>query len=157
VLYLLRKGSDIINVDSAEEHNRLNQEGWIDLTAAQIQNAGIQGYEAYVSPATANIDDNGVITFTPPTEAELRARREAEFNAAISARLNEFAAEKQYDDISAARLAALSSEYAADGQAAQAAYDATWTAAIAIWEQVASGAITVEQATAQLPALTWPV
>jgi hypothetical protein len=92
----------------------------------------------------------------PPTEAELRAQREAEFNAAITARLNAFAALKQYDDISAARLAALSSEYAADGQAAQAAYDATWTAAIAIWEDVASGTISVEAAVAQLPALTWP-
>jgi hypothetical protein len=92
----------------------------------------------------------------PPSEAELRARREMEFNGAVTARLNAFAAEKQYDDISAARLAALSSEYAADGQTAQAAYDMTWAAAIAMWEDVASGEITVEQAVERLPALTWP-
>jgi hypothetical protein len=92
----------------------------------------------------------------PPTEAELRERRAAEINAAVSARLNAFAAEKQYDDISAAQLAALSSEYAADGQTAQSAYDHTWAAAIAMWEDVASGAITVEQAVERLPVLTWP-
>jgi hypothetical protein len=100
----------------------------------------------------------GAVLVRPePTEAELRAMREAEFNAAILSRLNAFAAEKQYDDINAARLAALSSEYAADGHAAQTAYDATWSAAIAIWEQVASGEITVEQAVEQLPALAWEV
>jgi hypothetical protein len=92
----------------------------------------------------------------PPTEAELRTRREAEFNVAITARLDAFAAKKKYVSISAAQLAALSSEYTSDGQAAQVAYDATWTAAIAIWEDVASGAVSVEAAVAQLPALSWP-
>jgi hypothetical protein len=82
---------------------------------------------------------------------------EAAFSALVTARLNAFAALKQYDDITSARLAALSSEFTADGQAAQAAYDATWTAAIALMPQVRNGELTPEQAVEQLPALAWPV
>ena len=78
---------------------------------------------------------------------------EAQFNAAVTARLDAFALERQYDDIASARLAVLSSEYAADGQAANAAYDATWTAAITLVPQVRSGDLTPEQAVEQLPAL----
>jgi hypothetical protein len=85
-----------------------------------------------------------------PTPDEL----ETAFSALVTARLNAFAAEKQYDDITSARLAALSGEFQADGQAAQVAYDVTWTAAIALMPDVRSGEITVEQAVEQLPVLT---
>jgi hypothetical protein len=115
-----------------------NEGEWADMWAA---------VHAYAQTHPDAVEDEPVPP--PPTEDELRARREAAFNAAISSRLNAFAAEKQYDDIGAARLATMSAEYAADGQAAQAAYDATWSAAIAMWEQVASGAITVDQAIEQ--------
>jgi hypothetical protein len=81
--------------------------------------------------------------------------REVAFNAAVTARLNVFAAERQYDDITSARLAALSGEFTTDGAIAQAAYDTTWAAAIALMEQVKSGELTVEQALEQLPALVW--
>jgi hypothetical protein len=122
-----------------------DQDEWAEMWAA---------VHAYAITHPASVSDEPVPP--PPTDAELRAAREAEFNSAITARLNAFAALKQYDDISAARLAALSVVYAADGQTAQAAYDATWAAAITMWEQVASGEITVEQALVQLPVLTWP-
>jgi hypothetical protein len=125
-----------------------NEGEWADLWAA---------VHAYAMTHPDAVTDEPVPP--PPTEDELRAAREAEFNRAITLILNEFAAERQYDNINAARLAALSAEYAADGQTAQAAYDAAWAAAIAMWEQVVGGAITVEQAAAelvQLPALTWP-
>jgi hypothetical protein len=52
--------------------------------------------------------------------------------------------------------AALSAEYAADGQAANAAYDQTWTAAIALVPQARSGELTPEQAVERLPVLAWP-
>jgi hypothetical protein len=137
-------GSYVI-VHGGNPYHVPNQDEWTDLWAT---------VHAYAQEHPDAVEDEPVPP--PPTEDELRAAREAEFNVAISARLNEFAKEKQYDDISAARLAALSVEYAADGQAAQAAYDQTWTAAIAMWEDVVSGAIAVEQALEQLPALTWP-
>ena len=82
--------------------------------------------------------------------------REAEFSALVTARLETFAREKGYDTMDKARLAALSSEYQTDGQAAQAAYDATWTAAIALMGQVRAGTLTPEQALEELPALVWP-
>ena len=66
-------------------------------------------------------------TLTPITEAEADALRqpppltsdqlEGAFSALVTARLDDFAREKQYDDIASARLAALSIEYTADGQA----------------------------------------
>jgi hypothetical protein len=88
----------------------------------------------------------------PITPEELSAQ----FTAAINVRLNAFAALRQYDDITSARLAALSADFSEDGHVAQVAYDATWTAAIAIWKQVTSGDLTINEALAQLPALVWP-
>jgi hypothetical protein len=88
----------------------------------------------------------------PPTPDEL----ESQFSTAVTARLNAFARDRQYDDISSARLAALSAEYASDGAVAQTAYDQTWTAAIALMPQVRSGALTVEQAVEWLPVISWP-
>jgi hypothetical protein len=81
---------------------------------------------------------------------------EAAFSAAVTARLDSFAALKQYDSITSARLAALSEDFAADGQIAKAAYDSTWTAAIALMPDVRAGTLSVEQALEQLPALAWP-
>ena len=81
---------------------------------------------------------------------------EAAFAALVTARLDTFAQSKNYDTMDKARLAALSTEYAADGQAANAAYDATWTAAIALVPDVRSGELTPEQALEELPELAWP-
>jgi hypothetical protein len=88
----------------------------------------------------------------PPTPDVL----EAQFNAAVTARLNSFAAERQYDDITSARLASLSTAFKADGEIAEAAYDSTWTAAIALMSQVRDGSLSVDDAVGQLPALVWP-
>ena len=54
-----------------------------------------------------------------------------------------------------ARLAALSSEYAADGRIANAAYDATWTAALALIPSVRDGTLSSEEAASQLPEIAW--
>jgi hypothetical protein len=86
----------------------------------------------------------------PPTPDEL----EASFSEAVTARLNAFAQAKGYDSILSARLA--SNSYEADGEAARQAWSDTWDAAIALMPQVRSGALTAQQAIAQLPALVWP-
>jgi hypothetical protein len=140
-----RPDGSYVVIHGGNPYHAPNEGEWAEMWAA------VHAY-AMTHPASVSVEP----VPPPPTDVELRAMREAEFNAAITARLNAFAAQRQYDDISAARLAALSVEYAADGQAAQAAYDTTWSAAIAMWESVASGEITVEQAILQLPALTWP-
>ena len=106
-----------------------------------------------IMPPDAGHDKPWLADPPPPTPDQL----EAAFSAAVTARLNDFALERQYDDITSARLAALSGEFAADGTIAQAAYDNTWTSAIALMPQVRSGELMPEQALEQLPALAWPV
>jgi hypothetical protein len=88
----------------------------------------------------------------PLTPEELGAA----FSAAINARLDEFAALKDYDNMDKARLAAAGGAFAADGAAAQKAYDDTWAAAIALWPQVTEGELSINEALAQLPPLAWP-
>jgi hypothetical protein len=94
----------------------------------------------------------------PPefTPEELREQRGAAFGDAISARLDAFAKAKGYDNMDKARLAALTDAYRADGEAANAAYAATWEAAIGLWEDVAGGHLPIGEALDELPELAWP-
>jgi hypothetical protein len=84
-------------------------------------------------------------------------QREAAFSVAVTARLDAFATGKQYDSITTARMATLSEDFSEDGRIANAAYDATWTAAIALIPQVRDGTLTPTAAAEQLPTLTWEV
>jgi hypothetical protein len=128
---------------------------WTGAAWEQIENH--KGEEGYLNGEPYTIKDYGPYpegwstTPPPPTPDELEAR----FSGMVTGHLNDFARQRQYDDITSARLAALSGEFAADGQAAQAAYDQTWTAAIALAPKVRSGELTPEQAIEQLPALAW--
>ena len=92
----------------------------------------------------------------PPTPEEERAQREKDFSAAINLRLDAFAELNGYDSMDKARLASLTDAYKADGDVANAAYAATWEAAIELWEDVASGTLAIADALAELPALVWP-
>ena len=80
---------------------------------------------------------------------------EHNFTSRVNQRLEEFARERGYDSMDKARLTALSAEYADDGRIANAAYDATWTAALALIPEVRDGTITPEEAAGQLPEITW--
>jgi hypothetical protein len=91
----------------------------------------------------------------PEPPAPTPDQLEADFSGLVTARLNAWAAERQYDDINSARLAALTPEYAADGTTANAAYGTIWAAAIALMPQVRAGELTPGQAVEQLPALSW--
>ena len=125
------------------------------LDGREVVTHGAPGISAEALAAAVGATDWQEVEagYAPPLSAD---ELEAQFSAAVTARLDAFALERQYDDIASARLAVLSSEYAADGQAANAAYDATWTAAITLVPQVRSGDLTPEQAVEQLPALAWP-
>ena len=86
----------------------------------------------------------------------IAAERDAAFNAAISTRLNAFIALKGYDSMDKARLTLLSDTFHTDGVVAQKAYDDTWQAAIELIPAVTSGALSIDDALAQLPAIEWP-
>jgi tRNA A37 threonylcarbamoyltransferase TsaD len=110
--------------------------------------------DAYIKPGLTSIteEEADALRFPPPTPNQM----EQTFSALVTDRLNAFAAKRQYDNIASARLAGLSSEYAVDGQTANASYASIWTAAIALVPQVRSRELTPEQAVERLPALAWP-
>ena len=83
-----------------------------------------------------------------------RKERRAAFDAAISARLAAFAAERGWDSLD--RVLGQTGAFAADAQVAQAAYDSTWQVAFGLIPQVEAGELSVEAAVAQLPPLVWP-
>jgi hypothetical protein len=80
---------------------------------------------------------------------------ERDFTSRVEARLEDFARMRNYDSMDKARLAALSDEYAADGRIANAAYDTTWAAAIALISDVRDGTLTPEEAIGYLPEISW--
>lgn len=100
--------------------------------------------------------------FAEPEQGYTQAKRlkmfGERFTAAVNARLDQFAREKGYDDMSKARLAALGSEFAADGAVANAAYDATWAAALPLFGTLGNRPLAdeVDIALDELPELIWP-
>ncbi len=88
---------------------------------------------------------SGLTTITKAEADELLApRRTLEdlvnmFNAAITVRLNAFAALKQYDSMQNAMLMKDSTAFKSDGEIAYDAYDSTWQAALALLPQILDG------------------
>jgi hypothetical protein len=108
---------------------------------------------AYATPA--DLARYGIEVVPEPEVTEAPDALEARFDALIDARLDAFAQEKIYDNMDKARLAVLTTDYAGDGRTANAAYETTWTAAIALKADVRAGTLTPEQAVENLPELTW--
>jgi hypothetical protein len=98
---------------------------------------------------------------TPPTPEEALEAQKAAFTAAIQQRLDDFARTRGYDGILSAATYATSTvpKFAAEGQYAVEARDATWADAWVILDAVLSGQRpmpTLEEVFAELPALAWP-
>lgn len=84
MIHILIKDDTVINVDSTAERDRLTQDGWRELTPAEIKAAGMEGYEHHVSPVNTVVGEDGSITFTPPAPPsldELKATKLQEINA----------------------------------------------------------------------------
>ncbi len=81
--------------------------------------------------------------------------RVKQFEAAVTQRLDAFARERQYDNMDKARLASLTADFKADGDCANQLYDQVWGAAFALEDQIRAGSLSVDDALAQLPAMTW--
>ncbi len=79
-----------------------------------------------------------------------------QFEEAVAARLDAFAREKQYDNMDKARLASQAPGFEDDGNHANETYSRVWLAAFPLIDQIRAGALTVNGALAQLPAMTWP-
>jgi hypothetical protein len=97
----------------------------------------------------------------PPPPAKTPEQVQAEFSAAIQARLDGFAQERLYDSILSACTYAASSDpaFAAEGQRCIELRDATWRAAYGILADALAGnrpAPSIESLFDELPALTWP-
>ncbi len=93
----------------------------------------------------------------PPTPERILAS----FTAAIQRHLDAFAQTRNYDGILSAATYATSTvpKFAAEGQYAVEARDATWARAYEILAQVESGSRpmpSIEEVVAELPSLTWP-
>lgn len=93
----------------------------------------------------------------PPTQEELQRQ----FTDSIQAHLDGFARTRNYDNIMSAATYATSTvpKFAAEGQYAVEARDATWAKGYEILDAVISGQRpmpTIEEVIAELPALAWP-
>ena len=87
-MWILKKNSLVINVDSDPDLNSHLETGWSLLTPAQIEAAGMRGYEHLVSPANTIVNADGGIIFTPPeppSNDELFSRLRSERDIRLSA------------------------------------------------------------------------
>ena len=89
-MWILKKDSLVINVDSEPDLNRHLETGWSLLTPEQIEAAGMRGYEHLVSPANTVVNADGSITFTPPEPPSddelfnlLRIERDTRINSVL--------------------------------------------------------------------------
>ena len=66
------------NVDNDVDAARLLEQGARELTAEEIRQYGMAGFEQYVSPLNTVVKADGTVTFTPPDVAALEkdARRQ---------------------------------------------------------------------------------
>ena len=89
-MWILKKDSLVINVDSEPDLNRHLETGWSLLAPDQIEAAGMVGYEHLVSPTNAVVNADGSITFTPPAPlsseeifSRLRSKRDDHISSAL--------------------------------------------------------------------------
>lgn len=89
-MWILKKDTQVINIDVAADKNTLLSAGWELLTPEQIATSGMLGYEQFVSPLTATVNGDGSIAFTPPKPLSadelfslLRFERDARINSVL--------------------------------------------------------------------------
>jgi hypothetical protein len=148
--------------------------GWVSvtpgMTAAQIDaeviaQAPLHLWElvkSAVAPALVGTQGAGTVV-APPPYVPTAADIQADVVAATQARLDDFAATRNYDGILSACTYATSSvpKFAAEGAAAVAARDATWSALYTVLAEVIAGTRVMPTGFSEveplLPALVWPV
>ena len=89
-MWILKKDTQVINVDSESDLNSRLETGWSLLSPEQIAAAGMLGYEHLVSPVNTTVNTDGSITFTPPAPPSndelfnlLRSERDNRINSIL--------------------------------------------------------------------------
>lgn len=57
---------EFVNVDNTDDALNLIKQGFRELSAEEIEAAGMTGYEHLVSPANTTVGEDGSLIFTPP-------------------------------------------------------------------------------------------
>lgn len=110
-MWILKKNSLVINVDSEPDLNTHLSAGWTLLTPAQIEAAGMLGYEPLVSPSNTVVNTDGTITFTPsepPSNDEPFSRLRSERDIRIADVL--WMRERHADELALGRKTSLTPE-----------------------------------------------
>ncbi len=128
---------------------------WTGATWEQVENH--VGESGWVNGIPFTIKDYGPYPDGWSTEppAPTPAENVSRFNQEINSRLLSFAQEHDWDTIEIALVQ--TGAFSGDAKIAQSVYDATWTAAIPLTAQIEAGTITVEDALALLPPMSWTV
>ena len=110
-MWILKKGTQVINVDSEPDLNNHLETGWSLLTPEQVEAAGMLGYEHLVSPANTIVNADGGIIFTPPeppSNDELFSRLRSERDSRITDLL--WMRERHTDEIAMGKETSLTPE-----------------------------------------------
>lgn len=159
------EGKICLNVDNEEDYAALMaQEGTRELSANEIRQYGIAGYEHLVCPDNTVCNDNGTITFTPPEpEQETPEQMQARYTQAAQDALDAFARTRNYDGILSACSYAGSTDaqFRLEGEYCLDLRDATWRRGYAVLAAVLAGTMelpTVAEFIAMLPVseAQWP-
>ncbi len=122
--------------------------------ATQMQLKKVWGKDTWICPVCGRR-----VAMADALDTYLPVDIASDFNAAVTHYLDVWVQERGYDSIETAKQAATSTEFLSDGRAANAAYDAVWKYVIDnnLEAQVVAGTLTIDQAIAQLPVLSWEV
>ncbi len=77
-IFILNDGATVLNVDNDADALRLIQEGARELTAVEIEAAGMVGFEHLVGPHNTTVNAKGKVTFTPPPPPDPLTLEEAQ-------------------------------------------------------------------------------
>lgn len=110
-MYVIKKDSLVINVDSEAELDRHIAKGWSVISESEIIASGMRGYENLVGPTNTIVNQDGTITFTPPappSEGELFSRLRSERDVRLSAVL--WMRERHSDELALGKETSLTPE-----------------------------------------------
>lgn len=153
------EGRICFNVDNDADLERIKASGIFvrELSANEIRQYGMEGYEAFVSDSNTTLNDDGSITFVPPELVRETAEQiQARYTQAAQKALDAFAQTRGYDGILSACSYYMStdSQFEAEADYCMKLRDATWRKAYEILDKVKAGEMpvpTIDEFLSMLP------